>query len=155
MSTPFENLFSYQGKYSLPWLIHLYGTNASGTQTYDMRFINDVRDCVYDGNTYIAESFRYTPSGSEFGMSGGGTLEISTAKNQVAAMVQLCTNITLEVVAVMLEDSTITELQKIKHKNGKIKGDRQKVTFTFERDERLDMSFPALIWNSQNNRGNT
>lgn len=150
-----SKLFSYSGSYSLPWLIHLYGSNTSGSQTFDMRFINDSKSCIYNNNMYEAEAFSYTPAATEFGMSGGGTLEISCTSNQISSMVQLCTNITLEVVAVMLENGTITEMQKIVHKNGSVKGDRQKVIFTFERDERLDMSFPALIWNSQNNRGNT
>lgn len=147
-------LFNFNGGFSLPWLIHLYGSNSSGDVTYDMRFVNDNADCEYEGETYTAESFAYTPSFTEYGMNGAGTLEISAAGNQVSNLVQLCTSINLEVVAIILENGNVTPIQVIKHKNGHIKGNRQQVTFDFDRDERLDMSFPALIWNSQNNRGN-
>lgn len=155
MDSSITKLFGYNGSYSLPYLIHLYGSNSSGSVSYDMRFINDNQSCTYDGNTYTAEAFSYTPGASEYGLNGGGTLEISTLDNDISEMIQLCTSITLEVVACLLEDGTISELDTITHHNGTIKGDRQSATFTFDRDERLDMTFPALIWNSQNNRGNS
>lgn len=156
MSSALTQLFSFNGKYSLPYLIHLYGsyTKNGETQTIDMRFINDVKSCQYDGQTYKAEAFNYTPNASEYGMTGGGTLEISVVGNQIIDLVEQCRSITLEVVGCMMEDGTITELRQFKHKNGTIKVNRNTATFTFKRDERLDMTFPALVWNTQNNRGN-
>lgn len=150
-------LFSFNGTYSLPYLIHLSGTykRNGAVQTIDMRFINDVKSCTYGGHNYKAEAFNYTPNASEFGLTGGGSLEISVVGNQVINLVELCSNITLEVVGCMMKSGTITELKHFVHKNGTIKVDRNVATFTFKRDERLDMTFPALIWNSQNNRGNS
>lgn len=152
-----SKLFSYNGTYSLPYLIHLSGTYKRNgeVQTIDMRFINDVTSISYGGHNYIAGTFNYTPNASEYGLTGGGTLEISVVGNQIIDLVELCTDITLEVVGCMMKNGTITEMKRFVHKNGDIKVNRSIATFTFKRDERLDMTFPALIWNSQNNRGNS
>ena len=152
-----SKLFSYNGTYSLPYLIHLSGSYKRNgvTQTIDMRFINDAVSCSYDGNTYTATAFNYTPNASEYGLTGGGTLEISVVGNQIIDLVEQCSEITLEVVGCMMKNGTITEMKHFAHKNGTIKVNRNVATFTFKRDERLDMTFPALIWNSQNNRGNS
>lgn len=153
----FSKLFSDNGTYSLHYLIHLYGSYKSSgeTKTIEMWFINDTQSCSFKGNEYEAEAFNYTPNASEYGLSGGGTLEISVVGNQVIELVELCRSITLEIVGCMLDDGSITELKHFRHKNGTIKVNRNTATFNFNRDERLDMTFPALIWNTRNNRGNS
>lgn len=153
MNSTVSKLFSNNAGFSLPYLIHLYGTK-NGKKSLEMRFINDVKDCKYNGFVYEAEAFDYTPNASEYGMTGGGTLEISVIGNQIIDLVENYTDITFEAVGVLLDDGTIEELRFFKHHNGSVSVDRASATFTFKRDERLDMSFPALIWNTQNNRGN-
>lgn len=147
------DLYLYNGGFSLPFLLHLYDKGRN----IDIRLINDSEGCAYEGETYKAGTFRYTPNASEQGLTGGGTLEIFAGGygSEVTELVKLYSDITAEIVGVMMEDGTITELRHFKHHNGKVKVDRKSVTFTFSRDERLDMTFPALVWNSQNNRGNS
>lgn len=142
-------LFGYSGSYSLPYLIHLYNKKHD----IDMYFVNDTEDHVFEGVTYSAESFHYQPSPSEYGLTGGGTLEISVVGNQVIDLAH--TDINLDVIGVIQEDGEITKLKQFSHRNGRVTMNRNKAKFVFSRDERLDMSFPALVWNAQNNRGNT
>lgn len=150
MNGTIAKLFSLNGSYSLPYLINLHDKNRH----IDMYFVNDTESHSYDNVTYEAEAFNYQPNASEYGFTGGGTLEISVVGNQVIDLVERYSDITLEVMGVLQDNGTITPINHFRHHNGKVSLDRNKATFTFSRDERLDMTFPALIFNSQNNRGN-
>ena len=86
---------------------------------------------------------------------GGGKLEIAVAESTLLVdLVETYNNIYLDVTGVMATDGYVYELRAYKHRHGSINGNRTSITFTFEADDRLQMTFPALIWNNQNNRGN-
>jgi hypothetical protein len=147
----FERMCRRAGGYSLPWLIEL----SNGVKT--LRFINDVQSRIYGGHTYVASTFNYTPNPQENGLSGGGTLDIAAADagdaNGIITLVQNATSIILEVVGVLLEDGTVSEIKTFSHSYGTVRLNGRDASFSFERDDRLGMSFPALIFTHYNNRG--
>lgn len=152
MNANFERMCRRAGGYSLPWLIEL----SNGVKT--LRFINDVQSRIYGANTYTASTFTYVPNPEEHGFCGGGTLEIAAADandvNGIIALVQSASAISLTVVGVVLEDDTISEVKTFSHSYGKVRLDGRRANFTFEKDDRLQMSFPALVFSHYNNRGN-
>ncbi len=151
MST-FAKLSQKNGSYSLPYLIHLY--NSDGTS--NLYAVNNTEDITYNGVTYSAAAFDYTPSSFVDGMDGGGKLEIAVKEHEsLVDFVETSENIFLDVIGILSEDGEIDEISTFKHKYGTISGDRTSITFTYEKDDRLEMTFPALIWNYQNNRGNS
>lgn len=151
MNGTISKLFSFNGSYSLPYLINIHDKGRN----IDMYFVNDTKDHEVDGKLYKAEAFNYQPRASEYGFSGGGTLEISVVGNQVIDLIELYSDISIDVTGVLQENGEIAKLNHFSHHNGKVTLDRNKATFSLSREERLDMSFPALIFNAQNNRGNS
>lgn len=151
MNANFERMCRRTGGYSLPWLITL----SSDTKT--LYLINDTQSRVYGGHTYSASTFDYIPNPQENGLSGGGTLNIAAADagdvNGIIALVQTASSLILEVVGVLLEDDTITEVKTFAHSYGTVSLNGRDASFTFERDDRLGMSFPALVFSHYNNRG--
>lgn len=151
MNASFEKLCRRNGAYNLPWLIYLHD-QANNIQ---MRFVNNTSNIVYDENTYQAGCFKYSSTAGEHGFSGGGTLEISVVGNSVIDLIETYRAIKLEVIGTLCEDGTVTAIKTFSHHYGKVKVSRTKASFTFEKDDRLTMTFPALVWNSFNNRGNS
>lgn len=152
MNAVFEKLCRRTGGYSLPWLIAL----SNGVTT--LRYINDVASVSYDGNTYTASTFNYTPDAESSGFVGGGTLNIAAADANTAgiiALVHASTSVSLSVVGVLMESGTITPIKNFNHSRGSVTLNGRTAAFTFERDERLDMTFPALIFSHYNMRGAT
>lgn len=154
MNASFEKLIRRNGGYSLPFLVAI----SDYEETTVLRFVNNNEDVAYENNTYTAAGFSYTPNASEAGFCGGGTLEISvvrnTPENGIIDLIENYRHLKLTVKGILLEDGTVNVLSNYSASYGKVKGDRTKATFTFEKDERLDMTFPALIWTGANNRGN-
>ena len=151
MKDMFPRLIAQCGAYALPFLVHLY--DAGGN--INIYAVNNTQDVAFKGNTYKAASFAYTPNEAVLGMDGGGKLEIAVAESTLLVdLVETYSNIYLDVTGVMATDGYVYELRAYKHRHGSINGNRTSITFTFEADDRLQMTFPALIWNNQNNRGN-
>lgn len=147
----FETLCRRYGAYSLPYLIHIHNEDNS----YSMRFVNNLQNVTYDGHTYIAAGFSYTPNQSENGFNGGGSLEIGIKDTLLVDLVESSDNVTLEVIAAISNTLQIVPLTNVMHHYGKANGDRTKISFEFNRDDRAEMTFPALIWDTLNNRGNS
>ena len=150
MNTNFEKLCMRSGGYALPWLIHLRDEGSIVNYCY----VNNTQSILYNGKTYVASSFSYTPNSSENGFNGGGSLEIVVTDNSIINLIETYRNIRLDVVGVLVEDGTISEIKTFRHHYGSVSWDGKKATFNFEKDDRLDMTFPALIFNNDNNRGN-
>ena len=110
---------------------------------------------IYDEETYTAGSFAYTPNNAESGYDGGGSLEISYIGNSVIDLAESYRLIKLEVIAVMDERGEITPYHRYQHTYGTLNAKGGKAKFTFSKDDRLEMTFPALIWNAANNKGNS
>ena len=150
-NTVFEKLIRRSGSYSRHYLIHLYDSGSN----INMYYVNDNADCTYDGHTYTAGSFKYTPNGSDNGFDGGGKLEISVKDNSVIDLVETYRSIYLDVVACINEDGTVTKITGHSHHYGTVTGNRKTVSFDFAKDDRQEMTFPTLIWSNINNRGNS
>lgn len=148
MNASFEKMCRRNGSYSLPYLITL----SAGGQV--IRFVNNNTDLQYEGNTYSAGSFLYTPNAEELGFSGGGSLEIAVIGNSIIDLIEQNRGVTLRVIGALCEDGSVTPITSFSHHYGKVRVTKTKAVFTFEKDDRLDMTFPALIWSRVNNRGN-
>ena len=147
----FAKLIQRSGGYSLPFLIHLYDDEKN----IELRFVNSDHNITYNDQVYIASSFSYSPNPSAYGFDGGGKLEIASRESNLIDLVERFYNIHLDVIGVMDEIGTITEIETFKHHYGTVTGDRKTLSFNFDKDDRLDMTFPTLIWSTQNNRGNS
>lgn len=151
MNSAFKTMSRRNGGYSLPYLIKIYDP----TETLVMFFINDTQDKTYNGQTYIASTFKYTPNASEYGLTGGGSLEIAVKDTQVIDLIESYKEIKLDVIGILNKaDGNVNELRTYKHHYCDVSCNRTTATFTFTKDDRLNMTFPALIWNAANNRGN-
>lgn len=149
--TTFEKLISAGGTYSLPYLVHLY-TKDNAVSLY---LVNDVASVTYDGNTYESAAFEYTPNADSNGFDGGGKLTIAARNNKIIPLVDTYKEIFLDIVGGMNENGKVTALDFHSHHYGSVEISDGKATFTFNKDDRLSMNFPALIWSRQNNRGNS
>lgn len=152
MNANFIKMCQRSGGYSLPWLVLL--TNG----TTNLRFINDADDYVYDDDTYAASTFGYAPNADDSGLSGGGSLQIAAADanavESIIALIESSTAVQLIVTGVLLDDGTVSVIKMFQHDYGTVRWDGRTASFTFEADDRLSMTFPALIFSHYNNRGN-
>lgn len=132
------------GGYSLPYLIRLWNGER------DYRFVNDARSVEYDGETYAASNFTFTPSDD-----GDSTLEIEVVDNSLISLIDSEDYFEAEFIGIILEDGQVSPLRGWRKKYGKAKWNGASATVTFPPDDRLSMTFPSLIFNSDNNRGNS
>lgn len=141
----FFRLLADGGAYSLPFLIHLY----SGDGSIHIRLINDTRPLVWNGETYAASNFTYNPS-----TDGGASFEVEIAEtDRIIDILETSRTFNAEAVG-LLYGSGVSELSSHRHKYGDAVWTGKSLRVTFEADDRMDMSFPALTFNSWNNRGN-
>lgn len=150
MNSIFEKLVQRNGGYCLHWLIKL----SSPDNAIIMRFVNNKSDVLFDDELYLAGAFEYKPNNAESGYDGGGSLEISYIGNQIIDLIESYKTFKLDVVAVMNEREEITPYHRYQHSYCTCQASKGKAKFTFKKDDRLEMTFPALIWNAANNRGN-
>lgn len=149
MNHNFSQLCKRAGGYSVPWLIRLHDDD----NTESLYFINDTQARTYGGNTYIASTFEYTPDADDQGFNGGGTLDITVIDNTIIDILETYKSVSLDVTGVLLKDGTVTEIKEFVNQYGSVTWTAKKASFTFDRDDRLDMTFPALVFNTYNNRG--
>lgn len=150
--TVVEKLMAEAGTYTLPYLIHLYSPDNS----VNLYLINDNKSVTYNENEYKPAAFSYTPNADSSGFSGGGTFTVAAKeRNLIIPLVDTYKEVYMEVIAVLNEKGTISELKKRNHHFASVSFENDKATFTFSKDDRLSMNFPSLIWNRLNNRGNS
>ena len=149
MNINFAKLCRRTGGDKLAWLITLSDTD----DTIVLRVVNNNADVVYGGHTYTASTFNYLPGEAVHGMDGGGTLDIVVTDNAVVDIIETYRSVKLEVVGVLV-DSAVTEIQGFSHTWGSVSWDGKKASFTFEKDEKLTMTFPSILLDPSINRGN-
>lgn len=149
MNVNFAKLCKRTGGYKLAWLITLSDTD----DTMIVRVANNNADIVFGGNTYLASTFNYLPGEMVHGIDGGGTLDIVVTDNTVIDMIETYRSVKLDVVGALV-DGSVSELQGFTHTWGSATWDGKKASFTFEKDEKLTMTFPAVIMDASINRGN-
>lgn len=151
MNANFLKMCRSSGGYSLPWLVTLTGGATV------LRYINDQDDLSYGGNTYRASTFGYSPNPGDTGFDGGGSLDIAAADanevESIIALIESNTSISLDVTGILLDDGTVSEIKAFGHEHGTVRWNGRTASFSFEPDDRLSMTFPALIFSHYNNRG--
>jgi len=147
MTTNSYRKLIYGGGFNLPYLVHIY--NAAETE--NVYLINDNADVVYENNTYKASSFNFS-----INADGSATLEVELvgSGNALINIFENNYNFTAEVVGVMRETG-VEVLTKSRHNYGEATWDGRKATISFSKDERINMTFPALVWSTYSNRGNS
>ena len=149
MNVNFAKLCRRTGGYKLAWLITLSDADDATV----LRVVNNNADVSFGGHTYTASTFNYLPGEAVHGMDGGGTLDIVVTDNSVIDMIEAYRSVKLEVVGVLV-DSSVSEIQGFSHTWGSVSWDGRKASFTFEKDEKLTMTFPAILLDPSINRGN-
>lgn len=130
------------GVYTLPFLVHIYDDNEH------FYFINDNVSLNYSGHVYAAAAFNYTPSNN-----GDASFEISIFdKPALLNYVLRNRKFQCEIVGAYIKN-TVVENSTNKHEYGEANWDGVKFQIKLKADDRGQMTFPALIYNSYNNRG--
>lgn len=133
------------GGYNLPYLVHLY---ADGGDAH-VYLINDNKDMEYGGHTYAASNFTYSPN-----LEGDSTLNVEVAEHDgIIDILEENHYFNVEVIGILNGD-TVEEIGQYRHKYGEGTWDGAKLEMKLSKDDRGGMTFPALIFNSYNNRGN-
>ena len=130
------------GLYTLPFLVHIFDDSEH------IYLINDNVSLSYGGNLYAAASFEYSPN-----PNGDASFECSIF-DRPALMNYILRNrkFQCEIVGAYLNNEVVT-LGTYKHEYGEAEWDGVKFKIRLKADERGQMTFPALIYNSYNNRG--
>lgn len=133
------------GGFSLPFLIHLY--DAGGVQ--HIYLINDCTDFEYSGHVYSASNFTYTPK-----EDGSASLSVEIVRHsEIIDLLENNYEFRAEVVG-LFNGEDVQEIGMFRHKYGDGSWDGKKLEIKFDKDDRGNMTFPALVFNSYNNRGN-
>lgn len=133
------------GGYNLPFLLHLYNP-AETTHIY---LINDNEDYTYNGQTYLSSNFTYTPN-----RDGDSSLQIEIVEHdEIIDLLENNYYLRVEVIGIF-NGEEVEEIGLYKHKYGEGTWDGMKLELKLNKDDRGDMTFPALTFNSYNNRGN-
>lgn len=133
------------GGYALPYLLHLF--DGSGNH---IRLINDNKDITYKNVLYSKSAFDFSAD-----ESGESSLKITVVDNSIINMLENNYNFQAEIIGVLLEDGTVQEIKVYRHQYGTVSWDGLQAEITFDPDDRFEMTFPALIWSTYNNRGNS
>lgn len=133
------------GGYSLPYLVHLYNPEGGG----NIYIVNDTRDVEFGGHSYAAASFTYRPS-----TDGSASLEVAVAElDGIIGILEGDGTFRADVVGIVNGGDVVPIMQN-RHKYGEATWDGVRLEMRLDKDDRGDMTFPALIFNAYNNRGN-
>ena len=134
------------GGFSLPYLVKIADPDG-GNAIY---LINDSISLEHGGNTYKPSQFEYTPNDT-----GEGSFSIEIAETDgIIDLLENYYEMNIEVIGVLNGDE-VAEIASWKHKWGTATWDGKSLEVALDQDDRLEMTFPALLFNSYNNRGNT
>lgn len=136
------------GGFSIHHLIKL--SNIDDTQSVYLCDNNEA--LVYDGITYLASNFTYNVS-----FDGSATLQIELVKggNAIINIIEDNHNLKLDVKRLLIKQNSTQLLSNFYHYYGKASWDSSQATFNFDKDDRLNMTFPCLIWDKYSNKGNS
>ena len=133
------------GGYNLPFLVHL----SSPDCTTNIYLINDKQDMTFGGQTYAASNFTYAPN-----KTGDSTLSIEIVEHdEIIDLLEENEYFNVEVIGVFNGES-VEAIGQYKHRYGEATWSGAKLEMKLNKDDRGGMTFPALIFNSYNNRGN-
>ena len=134
------------GAYNLPYLLHIF----DGKEQTHIYLINDNKPMTYKGKRYESASFSYMPSSE-----GDGTLTIGIHTHEsLIDLVETNNYLKVEVIGIF-NGEAVQEIGQYKHKYGNATWNGVKLELRMNKDDRGNMTFPALIFNTYNNRGNS
>ena len=111
--------------------------------------MNDTRDVEFGGHSYAAASFTYRPS-----TDGSASLEVAVAElDGIIGILEGDGTFRADVVGIVNGGDVVPIMQN-RHKYGEATWDGVRLEMRLDKDDRGDMTFPALIFNAYNNRGN-
>lgn len=133
------------GGYNLPYLVHLYTPDGAA----HIYLINDNADMTYKGHTYAASNFTYTPN-----LDGDSTLSVEVVEHdEIIDILEENHYFNTEIIGIF-NGEEVEEIGQYRHKYGEGTWDGAKLEMKLNKDDRGGMTFPALIFNAYNNRGN-
>jgi len=133
------------GGYNLPFLVHLSSPD-NATHIY---LINDNQDMTFGGHTYAASNFTYTPNNT-----GDSSFSVEIVEHdEIIDILEKNDHLQFEIIGVF-NGEEVQPISVYKHKYGSVEWNGMKAIFKLNKDDRGGMTFPALIFNSYNNRGN-
>ena len=133
------------GGYNLPFLVHLSSPD-NATHIY---LINDNQDMTYNGHLYAASNFTYSPN-----KTGDSTLSIEIVEHdEIIDLLEENEYFNVEVIGIF-NGEKVEAIGQYKHRYGEGTWNGSKLEMKLNKDDRGSMTFPALIFNSYNNRGN-
>ncbi len=148
---PLYDKLLFGGGYSLPYLVHLYdGKKDGSTSTSHIRLINDSRDLEWNGEAWLASAFDFSPSDD-----GESSLRITVEGNGLKSLMDSEYVFNAEFTGILLEDGSVTPIRGYRRSYGTATWSGKEAEISFDTDDRLEMTFPALIFNAYNNRGNS
>ncbi len=130
------------GLFNLPFLLHIYDDDTN------IYLISDNENLTYDGHVFIAASFEYQP-----GTNGEASLSCELFKSpELQNYINRNRAFKCDLVGVY-NGGEVVPLETYHHQYGAATWDGVKFEIKLEGDDRGNMTFPALIYNSYNNRG--
>ena len=133
------------GGYNLPFLVHL----SSPDNMTHIYLINDNQDMTHGGHTYAASNFTYSAN-----KTGDSTLNIELVEHdEIIDLLEENEYLNVEVTGAF-NGEKVEAIGQYKHRYGEATWSGAKLEMKLNKDDRGGMTFPALIFNSYNNRGN-
>lgn len=130
------------GLFNLPFLLHIYDDSTN------LYIINDNENLIYNGHTYKAASFDYTPN-----TNGDASLACDIFdKPELLNYINRNRRFNCDLIGVY-RGGEIVQLETYRHQYGDATYDGVKFEIKLNGDDRGNMTFPALIYNNYNNRG--
>lgn len=130
------------GLFNLPFLLHIYDNST------DLYIINDNENLIYNGHTFEAASFDYTPS-----TNGDASLACDIFdKPELLNYINRNRRFNCDLIGVY-RGGEVVQLETYRHQYGEATYDGVKFEIKLNGDDRGNMTFPALIYNNYNNRG--
>lgn len=130
------------GLFNLPFLLHIYDDTTS------IYLINDNVSLTYNGHTFSASEFEYQP-----GTNGDAQLSCAIFdKPELLNYINRNRRFNCDLIGVYKGGEIVT-LETYHHSFGEATWDGLQFEIKLNGDDRGNMTFPALIYNSYNNRG--
>lgn len=141
---------SHGGRFSLPYLFKI----EQGENT--LRLVGNTEAVEYDGDTYLPSNLSYTPPSSNGGVLKGGGLTATMIGNSLPEIFRKADDLMrIQVVGAIANDGTVSPVRIFRHRYGSVTvSNDMEMSIAFDGDDRMSMTFPAAIFDADNNRGN-
>lgn len=142
----YNALFS-GGRFSLPYLVEFSQPGAES-----ICLVNALQDVEYNGKLYKHSTFDY----KEPDIQGqGATLSVTLAENDLIQFIDAADwQMKINIIGVINKDGEIEKINIFKHMFATVTWDSEnKMELQLNTDDRMQMTFPPYVFDSDNNRG--